>query len=412
MESRAVETPIGTLGLVGSDAGLRYVRWSTSGLDLDSGCAVLDDAAAQLQGYFAGDLIAFDLPLDLGGTEFQRRCWLALATIPYGQTVTYGEQARRLELGPDSARAVARGERPEPTPPRAALPPCDRGRRIVDGLRRRARAEALPPRARGRAASPVALGRERCGPVAQDDEAIALEGDERLAVGRVLARCDGAQRDRPPLPEGALEPRLLAQRLVPSPPRRAGGRERAVAATRDAGDADRCPEIEERLRTGAVEARPGALLNPPDVRVDRQHVAPEGEIADGGGGVRTDAGELGEVVRPAVNGHLPGGTVQIDGAAVVAEPLPLDDHVRRGRARERLDARPALEPGLPARDHAVDLRLLQHDLRDEDRIGIVRPPPGQIAPVLLVPGQEQLPHRPEPRGRRRPGGNRYSYFIR
>ncbi len=116
MESRAVETPIGTLGLVGSDAGLRYVRWSTSGLDLGGSCSVLDDAAGQLDAYFAGDLIVFDLPLDIHGTEFQRRCWLALATIPYGQTVSYGEQARRLELGPDSARAVgaANGQNPLP----------------------------------------------------------------------------------------------------------------------------------------------------------------------------------------------------------------------------------------------------------------------------------------------------------
>jgi methylated-DNA-[protein]-cysteine S-methyltransferase len=83
---------------------------------LVGGCSVLDDAAAQLEAYFAGDLIVFDLPLDLGGTEFQRRCWLALATIPYGQTVSYGEQARRLELGPDSARAVgaANGQNPLP----------------------------------------------------------------------------------------------------------------------------------------------------------------------------------------------------------------------------------------------------------------------------------------------------------
>ena len=116
MASRAIDTPIGTLGLVGSDAGLRHVRWSTSGLDLEGGCAVLDDAAAQLDAYFAGDLTVFDLPLDLSGTEFQRRCWLALSTIPYGQTVSYGEQARRLELGPDSARAVgaANGQNPLP----------------------------------------------------------------------------------------------------------------------------------------------------------------------------------------------------------------------------------------------------------------------------------------------------------
>ena len=123
MASRAVETPIGTLGLVGTDHGLSHVWWSTSGLDLDGGCAVLDDAAAQLGSYFAGESTAFDLPLDLGGTEFQRRCWLALATIPYGQTVSYGEQARRLGLGPDAARAVgaANGQNPVPV-----VLPCHR----------------------------------------------------------------------------------------------------------------------------------------------------------------------------------------------------------------------------------------------------------------------------------------------
>jgi methylated-DNA-[protein]-cysteine S-methyltransferase len=63
------------------------------------------------------------VPLDLAGTEFQRQCWLALATIPYGQTVSYGEQARRLGLGPAAARAVgaANGQNPVPL-----ILPCHR----------------------------------------------------------------------------------------------------------------------------------------------------------------------------------------------------------------------------------------------------------------------------------------------
>jgi methylated-DNA-[protein]-cysteine S-methyltransferase len=114
--SRSSETPIGTLGLFGSDRGLSRVWWSAAGVGTDSSCALLDDVAAQLEAYFAGDLIEFDLLLDLDGTEFQRRCWLALATIPYGQTVSYGEQARRIGLGSDSARAVgaANGQNPVP----------------------------------------------------------------------------------------------------------------------------------------------------------------------------------------------------------------------------------------------------------------------------------------------------------
>jgi methylated-DNA-[protein]-cysteine S-methyltransferase len=115
MPSRAIDTPIGTLGLVGSDAGLSRVRWSAEGLP-DASCAVLDGAADQLDAYFAGELVDFDLLLDLEGTDFQRQCWLALASIPYGQTVSYGEQARRLGLGPDAARAVgaANGQNPLP----------------------------------------------------------------------------------------------------------------------------------------------------------------------------------------------------------------------------------------------------------------------------------------------------------
>jgi methylated-DNA-[protein]-cysteine S-methyltransferase len=113
--ARAVETPIGTFGLVGSDAGLAAVRWSAKGLTGES-CDLLEEAARQIESYFAGELTEFDVLLDLQGTDFQRRCWLALATIPYGQTVSYGEQARRLGLGTDTARAVgtANGQNPVP----------------------------------------------------------------------------------------------------------------------------------------------------------------------------------------------------------------------------------------------------------------------------------------------------------
>ena len=123
MPERAVETPIGKLGLVGSDAGLSRVLFRARRTATADSCAVLDEAADQLDAYFAGELIDFDLPLDLHGTDFQRECWLALATIPYGQTVSYGEQARRLGLGPTAARAVgaANGQNPLPV-----VLPCHR----------------------------------------------------------------------------------------------------------------------------------------------------------------------------------------------------------------------------------------------------------------------------------------------
>jgi methylated-DNA-[protein]-cysteine S-methyltransferase len=116
MATTVVDTPIGPLGLVASDEGLRNVRFHARRLGHEGRSPVLEATAAQLTAYFAGELTRFDLPLDLGGTGFQQRCWLALATIPYGQTVSYGEQARRLGLGPAAARAVgaANGQNPLP----------------------------------------------------------------------------------------------------------------------------------------------------------------------------------------------------------------------------------------------------------------------------------------------------------
>ena len=116
MASALLDTPIGPLGLVASDAGVQEVLFHGRGVRPNGKSPVLSEAVRQLQAYFDGELLTFDLPLDLHGTEFQRRCWLALGSIPYGQTVSYGEQARRLGLGPDAARAVgaANGQNPLP----------------------------------------------------------------------------------------------------------------------------------------------------------------------------------------------------------------------------------------------------------------------------------------------------------
>ena len=116
MATTVVETPIGAIGLVASDSALQGVFFDGSQIPVDGSSPVLDEAARQLDAYFAGELVSFDLPLELDGTDFQQQCWLALATIPYGQTVSYGEQARRLGLGNDKARAVgaANGQNPLP----------------------------------------------------------------------------------------------------------------------------------------------------------------------------------------------------------------------------------------------------------------------------------------------------------
>lgn len=67
---------------------------------------VIDKAIAMLDEYFAGKRLAFDVPLLFVGTEFQKKVWDSLLTIPFGKTVSYGELARQIGL-PKAVRAVA-----------------------------------------------------------------------------------------------------------------------------------------------------------------------------------------------------------------------------------------------------------------------------------------------------------------
>ena len=83
---------------------------------------VLAEAARQLAGYFAGELCEFDVRLCPSGTPFQLTVWEALRRIPYGETVTYGELARRIGR-PAAARAVGRANGQNPLP---IVVPCHR----------------------------------------------------------------------------------------------------------------------------------------------------------------------------------------------------------------------------------------------------------------------------------------------
>jgi methylated-DNA-[protein]-cysteine S-methyltransferase len=123
MPRTVVDSPIGPLGLIASEVALQGVVFDGRRIRSEGCAPVLDEAARQLTAYFEGDLVTFDLPLELHGTDFQRQCWLALSTIPYGQTVSYGEQARRLGLGSDKARAVGATNGSNPLP---IVLPCHR----------------------------------------------------------------------------------------------------------------------------------------------------------------------------------------------------------------------------------------------------------------------------------------------
>ncbi len=79
-------------------------------------------AAGQLTEYFAGKRKVFDLPLELKGTEFQKKVWQALREIPYGTTCSYGEIAAKIG-NPKASRAVGGANNKNPI---AIVVPCHR----------------------------------------------------------------------------------------------------------------------------------------------------------------------------------------------------------------------------------------------------------------------------------------------
>ena len=118
MQFRTVDSPVGLLTLAGMGGRLRHLRmvdqtYEPSHDGWEANDAFFGDAVAQLDAYFSGELVEFDVDLELIGTEFQRRVWKALLTIPYGETRSYGDIA--LQIGSRGAfRAVglANGHNP------------------------------------------------------------------------------------------------------------------------------------------------------------------------------------------------------------------------------------------------------------------------------------------------------------
>jgi methylated-DNA-[protein]-cysteine S-methyltransferase len=125
-----IDSPIGRL-LLSSDGraltGLYMDVPSRPPRDLaewveDAEAGPLPEAVRQLGEYFKGARRDFDLPLQMQGTEFQRRAWRSLMEIPYGETRSYGEQARLIG-NPKASRAVGLANGRNPI---AIVVPCHR----------------------------------------------------------------------------------------------------------------------------------------------------------------------------------------------------------------------------------------------------------------------------------------------
>ena len=125
---RTIDSPIGLLTLAGQEGCLTN-RMMEDGSHPPSyrsqwveDAAAFPDVVAQLAAYFAGKRTGFEVALRPAGTSFQRRVWDALSEIPYGETATYGEIARRIGQ-PGAARAVGLANGRNPI---AVIVPCHR----------------------------------------------------------------------------------------------------------------------------------------------------------------------------------------------------------------------------------------------------------------------------------------------
>ena len=123
-----IESPVGPLLIAGNDAGLRQVRFVNGRRpqkpepEWQRNAAPFAETIRQLKQYFAGDRTKFDLPLLLEGTNFQLSVWNRLREIPYGETISYLDLAKKIG-NPKAVRAVGLANGSNPIP---IIIPCHR----------------------------------------------------------------------------------------------------------------------------------------------------------------------------------------------------------------------------------------------------------------------------------------------
>lgn len=123
MTTRWIDTPIGGLRLHAQAGLLTAIDFDAEPRGTRVRDRVLDEAERQLGEYFDGQRTEFDLPLASEGSEFQKKVWAELRRIPFGETATYGDIARRLGYEPVISRAVGVANASNPLP---IVVPCHR----------------------------------------------------------------------------------------------------------------------------------------------------------------------------------------------------------------------------------------------------------------------------------------------
>ena len=123
-------TLLGEIGVIVNDEGVEEVcltkecleSYLKKHLELQRDEVLCKEAIKQIKEYFAGERLAFDLPISIEGTAFRKRVWEALRKIPYGETRSYRDIAESID-NPKAVRAVGSANKANPIP---LIIPCHR----------------------------------------------------------------------------------------------------------------------------------------------------------------------------------------------------------------------------------------------------------------------------------------------
>ena len=127
---KTMESPVGILTLVTSDKGLAAILWENDNpnrvplnpVKKEENHPLLLETEHQLTNYFSKKLKKFSVKLDFVGTDFQKKVWEALLTIPFGETRSYGYIAKQIG-NPKAVRAVGAANGKNPI---SIIVPCHR----------------------------------------------------------------------------------------------------------------------------------------------------------------------------------------------------------------------------------------------------------------------------------------------
>jgi methylated-DNA-[protein]-cysteine S-methyltransferase len=117
------QSPIGILQIFADDSSIKEIKFHDAGtIESSERSDILDLCISELKDYFGGSLINFSVPIDPLGTEFMKKVWQHVLSVPFGETSSYGEIAKKCgDIKRSRAVGLANGSNPIPI-----IIPCHR----------------------------------------------------------------------------------------------------------------------------------------------------------------------------------------------------------------------------------------------------------------------------------------------